>query len=183
MKSLPAEINGPMLVLKKHSVVLAYIMFEEIDKDRERLGQFLPWVEHMKSVDSQIWYINECTKDWSEGTMFDYGMFNLEGDYIGNFGVHSISWADDRCELGYWISPRFEGRGFISTAVKMLEKILFELGFNRIEIRCDPKNLRSGAVPARNGYKFEGVLRGYQFQSGHHRDTAVHAKLRNEYSA
>lgn len=180
-KSPPSAIKGSLLTLKKHTPTLAYNMFEVIDKDRDRLGQFLPWVEHMKSVDNQLWYINECKGDWEAGTMFDYGIFNHQDQYIGNFGVHSISWADDRCELGYWISSHFEGQGFISASVRMLEKVLFEMNFNRIEIRCDPLNKKSSAVPIRNAYKYEGVLLQYQYQAGKHRDTAVYAKLLSEY--
>ena len=38
-------------------------MYREIDQDRERLREFLPWVDHMKSVDNQIWLRDMKTGD------------------------------------------------------------------------------------------------------------------------
>jgi ribosomal-protein-serine acetyltransferase len=111
-RSLPSTLENSRVILRKHSADLAYQMFQEINQDRDRLRQFLPWVDAMKSVDDQIWYINECIKDWAEGTMFDYGIFDFEGNYLGNIGVHSLAWEHDRGELGYWISPSFAGKGF-----------------------------------------------------------------------
>jgi ribosomal-protein-serine acetyltransferase len=179
-KPLPAKLESPRLILRKHTVDQAYLMYEKVDQDRERLRKFLPWVDHMKSVDNEIWYINECLKDWDQGTMFDYGIYTKEEDYIGNIGVHNISWANDCCELGYWIVSSFEGHGFISAAVQLLEKVLFEAGFNRVEIRCDPENRRSASVPLRSGYQFEGILRKSLLHKDAYRDTAVHAKLRTD---
>jgi ribosomal-protein-serine acetyltransferase len=96
---------------------------------------------------------------------------------MGNIGVHSISWENNRCELGYWILGKHQGSGFVSDAVKTLEKMLFEIGFHRIEIQCDPANVRSAAVPLRNGYQFEGVLRDRTLECDRYRDSAMYAKL------
>lgn len=168
------------MTLKKHTPDRAYLMYEEVDQDRERLRRFLPWVDHLTSVEDELWYINETISEWEEGNLFDYGMYTTEGEYIGNIGVHTIQWKWNCCELGYWIVHRAEGQGYISTAVQMLEEVLFETGFHRIEIRCDPNNAKSAAVPQRCGYTFEGVLRQSLVFKGQYRDTAVYSKLRTD---
>jgi RimJ/RimL family protein N-acetyltransferase len=177
-KSLPSKIELATIFLKKRVISDAYEGFECIDSDRERLRKFLPWVDRTKSVDDQIWYINECNKDWNDGTMFDFSIFNLNKEFVGSIGIHNIQWQNDCCEFGYWLHRKFEGQGYISAAVQALEKVLFDLGFNRIEIRCDPRNQKSAAVPMRNHYCFEGILRQDTRFRDQYRDTAIYSKIR-----
>jgi len=176
----PAKISLFHGQLKRRSMNDVYTAFECIDSDRERLRVFLPWVDANKSVDDQVWYVGECLKDWDAGKLFDYGIFSSESEFIGAIGIHNISWPNDCCELGYWIHRKYEGQGIISSAVLALEKVLFELGFNRIEIRCDPNNKKSAGVPHRNGYIFEGILRKNMYREGVYRDTSVYAKLKTD---
>ena len=78
---------------------------------------------------------------------------------MGNLGVHTIAWESRCCELGYWILGDFEGRGYMSEAIIALESVLFELGFQCLEIRCDALNQRSAKLPQRLGYTLEATLR------------------------
>lgn len=174
----PAKIILANALLKRRSPQDIYSAFECIDSDRERLREFLPWVDFTKSVENQRWYVGECMKDWDNGTLFDFGIFTPADEYIGSIGIHNIKWDNDTCELGYWLHSKHEGKGHISAAISAIEKILFEKGFNRIEIRCDPKNKKSAAVPQRNGFTFEGILRQNTVFRGQYRDTAVYAKIK-----
>lgn len=175
-KSPSTKIQTQRLTLRRRIEFDAYSGFECIDSDRVRLREFLPWVDASTSVDNQVWYINECLKEWEAGTLFDYGIF-IDKDYIGNIGIHNIRWDHHGCEVGYWLHGKHEGQGYITEALLALEKEIAEVGFHRIEIRCDPRNKKSAAVPLRNGYQYEGTLRDYFFSNGSYRDTEVYAKL------
>ena len=182
MKPLPVEIQGGKITLKKHSLALAQTMFDYVDADRVRLQVFLPWVEFTKTVQDEIEYIKTTQQKWEECSLFDYGIFLKENNtYVGNIGVHTISWNHNRAELGYWILGKYEGQGLISDAVCAIEKTLFERKFNRIEIRCDANNLKSGNVPKRNGYTLEGTLREHRIEQERFKDTQVYAKLKREF--
>jgi len=50
---LPEIITGERIVLKKHSLELAKTMFEYVDQDRERLREFLPWVDATKTIQDE----------------------------------------------------------------------------------------------------------------------------------
>lgn len=181
---LPERISAGRCELRRHTPELAGLMFRYVDQDRERLREFLPWVDSTCSEADELAYIQMTELLWQEHKMFDYGLFRREDDhYLGNVGVHTLAWEHARCELGYWILSDFEGVGYISEAVKALETALFELGFNRIEIRCSSLNLRSSRVPERNHYLLDGVLRQHMFEQGAFRDTQVYAKLRHELNA
>ena len=178
---LPESIDSHRLTLKKHRIDAAAMMFDYVERDRERLSRFLPWPPGIKSVEDEKRYIEDTHRWWKEQTLFDYGLFRKADDvYMGNLGVHSIQWRHDCCELGYWILGDFEGAGYMSEAVGALESTLFQLGFHRIEIRCDASNERSAKLPQRRGYNLDGTLRQACKVPSGYRDTMVFSKLRSE---
>jgi hypothetical protein len=156
-------------------------MFSSVDSDRERLKTFLPWVEFTRSVKDSVRYIKSTERDWKSRDMFDFGLFEKSsGVYMGNFGVHTLQWFHRVCELGYWIHGRFEGKGYVSEAVRLIEKPLFDLGFHRIEIRCDSRNQRSANIPRRCGYQLDARLREDRYVDGQFYDSLVFSKLSHD---
>ncbi|MGK5087825.1 GNAT family protein [Bdellovibrionota bacterium FG-2] len=177
-KHLPFQIESERLWLKKVDAAHAQAQFDYIDQDRVRLAEFLPWIPHIKTVEDEHKFILQTQACWAEFKRFDYGLFRqTDGEYLGNIGVHSISWSNDCCELGYWILGKYEGQGYVSEAVSALENMLFTEGFHRIEIRCDPLNARSAGVPKRCGYALEGHLREDSLADSGYRDTLVFGKI------
>ena len=177
-KKFPELIASARLELRKHVPELAETMYSYVDQDRARLRIFLPWVDKTLSVADSAAYINMTHSTWEKGTFFDYGIFEREtGTYMGNVGVISISWQHDRCEFGYWILGRFEGKGFVAEAVSALEKVCAGLGFHRMEIRCSSGNQKSASVPKRLGYALDGTLKEDTIEHGAYTDTLVFAKL------
>lgn len=177
-KKLSDKLDGQRIYLKKHEEGLAQTMYEYIEKDRERLARFLPWAEFIKEPEDELNYIKMTHEKWEDGTLFDYGIFLKENDlYIGNVGVHSILWAHDCAEIGYWILGDFEGKGYMSEAVSILDQHLFQEGFHRVQIRCSDLNERSEGVPLRCGYTFEGVGREDRIEKGEYRNTKTFSKL------
>lgn len=180
--SFKQKLEGERIYLKKHEVELAETMFNYVDKDRERLGQFLPWVDFTNTVEDELNYIKHTHNEWDEKRLFDYGIYRKSDDkYLGNCGVHTIRWEHDCCELGYWILGDFEGQGFMSEAVRTLESYLFEEGFNRVQVRCSDINSRSENVPKNNGYIYEGTSRNDSIEKGKYRSTKMFSKLSSEY--
>ena len=175
----PEEIiHGERVRLDKLRLDLAQQMFDYIDQDRPRLRRFLNWAEVMLEVADEANFIKGALERWNARTAFDYGMF--DGDtYMGNVGVHTISWQHGHCELGYWILGDFEGKGFVRDAVNALCDEMFRLGFERIEIRCDVENERSATIPLACGFLLEGVLRRQQFDDGRYCDMKMFARLKS----
>jgi RimJ/RimL family protein N-acetyltransferase len=179
---LPEVIKGTQVLLRKHMYEIADLMFGYIDADRTRLNKYLPWVKKVRSVQDEAEYIRQSHEAWNHFTGFDYGIFLVkEGSYVGNIGVHNISWTNHSCEIGYWLLSSFEGKGIMSQALKLLEKELFDLEFNRLVITSDTTNIKNSQLPMRNGYKREAVLRENIFDAGTYRDTVVFSKLKEDY--
>lgn len=181
---LPETLRAPDLVLCRNDPAMAETIFAIVEAERERLGRWLPWVPHTITVDDTLAYLGRTRLEWDNNQGFDYHVLSAaDGTYWGNIGLHSVSWAHARAEIGYWLSARAEGRGAMRAAVRALEDAAFTAGFGRLEIRCDPRNLRSLRVPEALGYMREGHLREHVVDGTHRRDTLIFGKLRAEWAA
>ena len=183
---LPEVMHSERLSLKKHSLDLAEQMFLYVDQDRERLRQFLPWVDNTKSVEDERNYIRFQEEQWQLLQHFDYGIYRSKHKsknpsahelYMGNIGVFNLAWPSARCEIGYWILGDYEGQGYMTEAVQLLETTLFDRGFHRIEIRCSALNKRSAGIPRRLDYRLEGTLSDYLWEMNAYRDLEIYAKI------
>lgn len=102
-------------------------------------------------------------------------------DFLGHASVHALMWKHGCAELAYWLREEAEGQGFVAEAVGVLERMLFERGFQRVEIRCDAQNAMSAAVARRCGYVLDGTLRAHMRRlDGSYRSSLVFGKLRED---
>lgn len=102
------------------------------------------------------------------------------GEFIGSSGLHRINWSIPKFEIGYWINSRFSKKGYMKEAVEgIVNFALDELRAKRLEIRCDPKNIRSRAIPEKLGFKLEGILENDKLTADGLglRDTCIYAKV------
>ncbi len=180
MPVMPAEVRSPRLRLHKHQLEEAEAQFAVVEAERERIAPWVPWVEKTRSVQDMRHHLETCLADWGQGGMYDYTVKDAAGAFVGRIGLFRIDKSVGRGEVGYWIRGQAEGKGLVAEAITALEAEAWRAGFNRLEIRCDPRNLRSHAIPARLGYRLEGILRENIRINGEVCDTMVWAKLRNE---
>lgn len=152
-------------------------LFAVVDVNRERLNEWMPWVEGTRSVDDQRPFVEAHLDDiealgiWADGRLV--GGTGLSAD---PFGIHA--------EIGYWIDADHEGRGLVTAAVRALVDLGFGmLGLHRIVIRAGVDNARSRAIPERLGFTAEGVLRGEGKGSDGHgfHDLVVYGLLEDEW--
>jgi len=102
------------------------------------------------------------------------------GRILGASGLHRMNWEARRFEIGYWVRTSCAGQGLVTEAVHGLtDYAVRHLEANRIEIRCDDRNLRSAAVARRAGFTLEGVLRNWlREEDGTLVNEMVFAKIR-----
>ena len=82
-------IESERLVLRKHDMVNAELMFNYVNSDRVRLGEFLPWVKLTNSTEDEMNYIRTCHKNWDNFESYDYGIFlKSDNTYLDNMGIH-----------------------------------------------------------------------------------------------
>ena len=106
----------------------------------------------------------------------------LEGRVIGGVGVERLGdVARFTAELGYWLDPRYWGRGFASEAVPAFVEWAFEtFPFERIQAWVFTPNAASRRVLERCGFRLEGLARRSVFKDGRFLDSQLYARIRGE---
>lgn len=103
---------------------------------------------------------------------------------VGGVMLVEFSAASGTCEVGCWLEPDAEGKGYITAACRELLRWVFEeRGLHRAEWRCRADNVRSSAVAERLGMTLEGVLREAWLANGVFHDKQVWSILAEEWAA
>ncbi|WP_368644147.1 GNAT family N-acetyltransferase (plasmid) [Vibrio sp. HB236076] len=104
---------------------------------------------------------------------------------VGTVALMRIDSANGVIEIGHVVySPRMQRTPMSTEVMALLQAYVFEeLGYRRLEWKCDSLNKPSRAAAQRFGFTFEGVFRQLQVTQGRNRDTAWYSLLDSEYAA
>lgn len=88
-------------------------------------------------------------------------------EFIGGLSLHGIDQNIGKFEIGYWLKAEQAGKGYASEAVAGMTKLLFEnYHAQKLEIRCDSRNVPSMALAQRLGFLPEAIWNGKNIYSG-----------------
>jgi ribosomal-protein-serine acetyltransferase len=161
----------------------AETVFELVDRDREYLREWLPWVDSSQSADDTLSYIRSAREQFASEIGLAAGLW-ADGSFAGVIGMHRVDRLNRKAEIGYWIGRDFQGKGLMTDCCRVLvTHAMTELGFNRIEIMCSPGNHRSCAIPKRLGFVQEATLREAQYLHGTYGDLHLFAMLKRDWRA
>jgi len=179
IKIFPSEISGQDIKLVKLEPTIenAKIIFDIIDANRDEFRPWLEWTDFVKKPEDEL-PVLESDKNSAEWFI----LWNK--NIVGRIGFVGLSARNNRGEVGYWLDHRAGGRGIMTKAFILLEQKAFEnWGFNRIELKIDPDNVKSLGVAKRMNFVRDGLLRQDHFINGVYRDTLLFSKLKSEYVA
>ncbi len=80
-------------------------------------------------------------------------------------------------------SPLVQGRGANTEATYLMLRHAFDLGYRRVEWKCNALNERSRRAALRLGFTFEGIQDAHYIIKGRNRDTAWFRMLDHEWPA
>jgi RimJ/RimL family protein N-acetyltransferase len=157
-----------------------------IDASLDHLRPWMPWAHNEPSTLADMASrLERFRANFVAGSDWVYGILDAgETRVIGGSGLHPRI-GRDALEIGYWISADAVGNGFATETSAALTRVGFEIsGVDRMEIRCDPGNAASAAIPARLGYRFDRTIVGNMTDhEGKARDTMVWVLTRDDYPA
>lgn len=152
-----------------------------VTESMEELRPWMPWAKSMPSVEESEINIR-CSRlaflDRSDLRLLVF--LKSTGELVGSSGLHRIDWEARKFEIGYWLRTSYTGQGYMTEAVDAITRYAAEqLQANRVEIRCDSRNVRSSRVAERLGFTLEGILRNDKCDvDGVLRDTRIYSKVR-----
>lgn len=157
-------------------------MYRLIDRNREHLRQWLPWVDYETSVEDSRNFIRTSLQHYLDNESFSLGI-RFQGQLAGVIGYHTINWPSRKVEIGYWLGAEFQGKGLMTRSCRAMVTYAFEkLLLNRVTILCATGNLRSRAIPERLGFTQEGILRESEWLYDHFVDLVGYSMLAREWS-
>jgi RimJ/RimL family protein N-acetyltransferase len=121
----------------------------------------MPWAhEAPVPVEQTVELLRSFRGQFDLGQNFVFGMLSSdEAEVVGGTGLHPRV-GDGALEIGYWVRASRAGQGFATEAAAALTRVAFEVdGIERVEIRVDPANAESLAIPRKLGFVEEGTLR------------------------
>ena len=172
---------APGIAIRQFEISDAEPVFVAVDRNREYLREWMPWVDSTRSPEDVRHFIERTKAQYENNQGPQTGIW-IDGVMSGSVGCHPIDWANRNCSIGYWIDRTQQGKGIVTRAVVvMLEYLFHEVMLHRAEIRCGTGNARSCAIPARLGFTREGVARGAEWVSGRWVDLVVWSMLEDEW--
>ncbi|WP_220183925.1 GNAT family N-acetyltransferase [Thermoactinomyces mirandus] len=139
------------------------LVYEAMLETMDQLKQWMPWAQSPPSREKTEINVRQAHCKFLEKTDLRFHLFDRKTKvFIGSSGLHRIDWSVPKFEIGYWCRKSYMGQGYITEAVRGLTVFAFEiLKANRVEIRCDQRNVRSRKVAERLGFKLEGIFRNF----------------------
>jgi len=173
-------ITTPRLALRPFTPEDAEAMYRNWASD-EKVTKYLTWQPHTSTAATKVLLELWCA-DYEKDDNYNW-CITLDGEPIGNISVVRFSERDEEAELGYCLSKRHWGRGFMSEAAGAVIDFLFrEVGVHRVSIRHATQNPASGKVAQKCGLTYEGTTRdGFKALWGEWLDIAHYGILRSEW--
>ena len=119
----------------------------------------------------------------SEDPLFHAIVDSASGEPTGVAALMRVDPANGVIEIGHLnFSPRLQRTRAATEAIHLLLGRAFdELGYRRVEWKCDSLNAASRRAAGRFGFTFEGIFRQAMVYKGRNRDTAWYSILDREW--
>ena len=184
LKSRSLRIDGKQIFLRPLLLKEADEFFHLIQVSRRELGRWLPWVKGTTKTAHTKKFLKEGLKNQRRGEVLALGIFlKSSSKIIGCVGARHLQTGVP--EIGYWMGTPFTGNGYSCEASTIFADALFNnLPIHKIEIRCEPRNFKSRAIPERLGFQEEGHLRHTTCAyCGVYKDLIVYGVLKPEWKS
>lgn len=180
------RIQTPRLVIRCWNPADVDMLKAAIEVNIDHLR---PWLSFARIEPEDLQAKIERMRQWrarfDRDEDYTYGIFEpQETRVVGGTGLHKRV-GERAFEIGYWIDGRMINQGLATEVSAALVKVAFEiLDAVRVEIHCDPRNLRSAAVPRKLGFIHEATLRErLPDANGEWQDLMIWSTFRSDYAS
>lgn len=130
-------------------------------------------LEHLRMMEEKI--INNTGINWG---------ITIKGNtkIIGIIGHYKIQPENHRSEIGYMMLPEFNGKGYMSEAIKAVLVYGFDqLNLDSVEAVIDPDNVASEKILQKIGFVKEAHILENELWEGKFWDSVIYSLLRRNF--
>ncbi len=144
--------------LERVSLDMAPIIYNTIDRDREYLKEWLPFVNFTFDLSDTVNFIKSVNAE-NNRRDYVYSIWYKE-EFAGLIGFKDTDWVNRKSEIGYWLAEKMQHKGIITACVNQMTDYAFKkLRLQRIQIKVAEANKKSEAIPHKLNFTFEGIER------------------------
>ena len=159
---------------------MAEVIFNTIERDRNYLREWLPFIDATMAVTDTEAFIKSLM-DQNENKRDEvFGIWYQE-EFAGLIGFKDTDWINHKTEIGYWLALPMQGKGIMTTCVSFLIKYASaKMGINRVQIKIATGNVKSEKIPSRLSFVYEGIEREGEFLHGKYHDVKIFSLLKKD---
>lgn len=172
----PTTIEGNRIILKAKIPEMAEDMFLVV---KNNPGPWLPWMGCEETLQSTREFLEFTDNQRQNRLGYYYAILSkTELKILGAIDLIEINWGKKSVSISYWLDQTAEGKGYISEAMPLAEKLAIDLGFKILRIVCHERNIRSQKIPLKFGYKFTEIDKegGQRYNKNQPGDLLVYTK-------
>lgn len=155
------ELKTERLILRKVKLDDVKDIYNKLATD-EKIIDFLSWNDN-PSIEFTKKMVEDILEEYTAEKAI-YKWIIEEGNTNQIVGMILMDTFNEErlvAEIDYCIASNYRGNGYATEALKkVIEYLIFEVGFFRIEAVHNMNNEASGKVMQKAGMKYEGTLRG-----------------------
>jgi len=178
------RIETERLVVRAYQEGGAPLLKAAVDASIPHLRPWMPWASaEPQTLEEKVVLCRRFREAFDAREDFAYAILDPdETRLVGSTGLHLRRGPRAR-EIGYWLAADELGRGYATEITAALTRVAFEVDeVDHVEIRVDPANERSLAIPRRLGFSELRIIHGdITDAEGRPRDTVVFALLARDY--
>lgn len=144
-----------------HPDVIRYygVSFHSLEATQEQMN----WYASIEENETGIWRAI-CSVDGAQ--------------FYGACGLNNINKQDRKAEIGYWLLPEFQGKGYIMEALPVIiEHGFSNLHLHRIEAFVETENQNSIKVMQKLNFNREGTMKDCEIKNDNYISLNIYAKL------
>ncbi len=171
----PDSFDTERLTIRAPRYADAREIVTAVNESLDELRPWMPWAASPVEVEATEMRLRAAMAKWiTREDLLLHIYLKGTSTFIVGSGLHRIDWGAGKFEIGYWCRTSYSGQGYVTEAVNALTDFAFRyLWANRVEIKCDTRNVKSAAVAKRCGFLQEAILR--------HDSLGVDGGLRSTY--
>src|SRR5688572_16347478 len=107
----------------------AELLYQLVKTNRLHLREWLPWVDHLRTVEDFRKYINSSKQRYVNHSETGYVIL-CNHVMTGRIGLYNIDLNNKSASIGYWLSKEWLGKGVITRSCKAI----IDDGFKRLRL-------------------------------------------------